>query len=322
MYCLHPINVRKWKEVRSPVKEGSKIVRYELKNVRSNEYHYVPCGKCVACLSRKRNEFTYRLKQEQNYSSYSWFLTLTYDQENIPIKIRDDTPYFVFNKKDVQDYMKRVRYYFSEVNKELKLSYFLVSEYGAHTYRPHYHMLLFVKNDNDMQYKHVLEKVLHDQWKCGFTVVKPTNDANIHYCTKYCIKNLEELPEQCIEPVFVLASKRPYLGSAAEGTIDRQFEDYEGTQQRDTVVFNNGCKTAMPRIYRQKLGLAGLPNVMSDYDPRLTQEQYNVYAKDLSKNFTPGTPEFSRHLANRVNKQFNLLERAARARQLSRSESF
>ena len=315
MYCLHPISVRKWKEV-TPFEKNGRIVKSE----RSNEYHFVPCGKCVACLARRRNEFTFRLNQEQHYSDYSFFLTLTYDQENVPIKIVENKPYFVFNKKHVQDYLKRIRYFLSELNKDVKCSYFLVSEYGKRTYRPHYHMLLFVKNDKFHSYKKTIETLLEKQWKFGFFVIKPTNEANIHYCTKYCIKNLEEMPSQCIEPVFVMASKRPYLGASAEGIIDRQFDNFEGTEYREPVVFNNGYKSAMPRIYRNKLGLAGLPSSLSSYDPRLTSEQYAEEFKRFRA--TRGDSADIADFAKYINQKFNIMERAAIKRQLSRSESF
>lgn len=315
MYCLHPISVRKYKEVKPYVNLNNRVVNKE----RTNEYHLVPCGKCVACLSRRRNEFTFRLKQEQNYSDYSYFLTLTYDQSNIPIKVVENRPYFVFNKKDVQDYMKRIRYYLSKLNKEIKISYFLVSEYGAHTFRPHYHMLLFVKNDKYFQWKKSIEILLEKQWQKGFFVIKPTNDANIHYCTKYCIKNLEEMPSQCIEPVFTLASKRPYLGSGAEGTIDRQFDDFNGTEYREPVVYNNGCRTAMPRIYRQKLGITGLPSALASDDPRMTQEQYdNEYKRFISSRGE--SPDSKLAFSKYLNKKFSVMERAAKLRQLNRSE--
>lgn len=306
MYCFHPINVREWKENN----DGT--------HSKTNRYHYVPCGKCVACLSRKRNEFTYRLQQEEAYANYSYFLTLTYDQNNVPIKLQDDKPYFVFNKKHVQDFLKRFRYYIAELNKEVKCSYFCISEYGGHTHRPHYHMLLFVKNDKFHKYRNVIERILDSQWKYGFTVIKPTNQANIHYCTKYCIKNLEELPADCIEPVFMLASKRPFLGAGALDTVEQQYAEFTGTERMDPYVFNNGCRNAMPRIYRQKLGLKGYGKAMS-CDPRLTEEQY----KDLLQKFPSSIDreDMQRRFAEFVNKQFKIKERAARLRQLQRSET-
>lgn len=310
MYCFHPILVKQWKEL----PDGS--------HFRTNNFHYVPCGKCVACLSRKRNEMTYRLNQEQLYSSYSYFLTLTYDQENMPIKMQDNIPYFVFNKKHVQDYLKRCRYYMGEMNKDLKFSYFCVSEYGAHTHRPHYHMLVFVKNDKFLKYKNTIFQIMHSNWKHGFSVVKPTNQANIHYCTKYCLKNLEDLPNDCIDPVFSLSSKRPYLGAAAEEKLEFQYGRHVISDRMDPVVFNNGMRNVMPRIYRTKLGLSGYGSAMSD-DPRLTQDQFDEWYREFNQNndIPEGVDKFEKFTIF-CNKKFSLMERIARQRQLQRSEKF
>lgn len=311
MYCFHPINVRQWKEL----SDGS--------HQRINNYHYVPCGKCVACLSRKRNEMTYRLTQEQKAASYSFFLTLTYDQMNMPIKVQDDKSFFVFRKKDLQDFLKRVRYFLGEMNKDLKCSYFAVSEYGAHTHRPHYHMLFFVKNDKYQKYLNTVRKVIEGNWKHGFSVIKPTNQANIHYCTKYCIKNLEDMPEDCIEPVFSLASKRPYLGVSAEKSLELQYNRHGINDQLDPVVFNNGMRNVMPRIYRTKLGISGVGNLMSEYDPRLSQKDYDRFYKEFSRSciLQDGEDKFVK-FTEFCNKKFKLMERAARTRQLQRSEHF
>lgn len=305
MYCLHPINVRKYSE------ELDKFGKHK----KTNEYHFVPCGKCVACLSRKRNELSFRLKREQDFSCYSLYVTLTYDQKFIPIKVVDNKPFFVFNKKHVQDYLKRTRYYLNSLNQDLKFSYYCVSEYGGKFHRPHYHLQIFVKNDKYGKYRRTVTKVLEQQWKFGFTVIKETNDANIHYVTKYCVKSLEQTPADCIDPVFMLCSKRPYLGSGAEEIIDRQFNDFEGTNFNKPVVFNNGYRTNMPRIYRNKLGIQGLAAEMS-VDPRLTQKQYDEMQKEFFK-----TNQSQEKFVEFVNQKFKLIERNARLRQLNRSET-
>lgn len=65
----------------------------------------VPCGKCPACLANQRQEWVFRLKQEYLASNFAIFVTLTYNDENVPLD-------FSVNKKDVQDFHKRLRKHF------------------------------------------------------------------------------------------------------------------------------------------------------------------------------------------------------------------
>lgn len=49
----------------------------------------VPCGKCNGCLLHKANEWSMRLVDEIDVSPYSYFFTLTYDNNYIPTLVRD-----------------------------------------------------------------------------------------------------------------------------------------------------------------------------------------------------------------------------------------
>ena len=239
MMCLHPISVREWYDpsITKYFKTSNgrlQAITCDLPKKQSKRYHLVPCGKCVACLSRRRNEWTYRLSKEQEMSDYTYFLTLTYDQANIPIRIQDNTPYFVFDKSHLQKYLKRVRYFMKELNPDLNCQYYAVSEYGSKGSRPHYHMLFYVKNDKYLRYKRQIEMILRETWNLGFTTIKAANPANIHYVTKYCVKSLDQVPPGCIDPVFVLASKKNYLGGSFESTLEKQAPD--------SFVYMNGMK--------------------------------------------------------------------------------
>ena len=55
-----------------------------------------------------------------------------------------DIPYLV--KSDVQKFMKRLRKSLSQYNNE-KIRYYLCGEYGPEHFRPHFHILLFLKSD-------------------------------------------------------------------------------------------------------------------------------------------------------------------------------
>lgn len=300
MYCLHPIEVRKWKEL----EDGS--------HVRSNSYHLVPCNKCVACLSRRRNEWTFRLSKEKEMSDYTYFATLTYDQQHIPIRIKDDIPFYVFNKKHVQDYLKRVRHFINKVSPSIKLCYYLVSEYGGIGHRPHYHALFFIHGDHDLKHKKQLDMIFRDSWNCGFVTFKAATPANIHYVTKYCVKDLESVPDDCIDDVFIMASKSVYIGGSFEPVLQSQSEE-----ALQPLVYNNGYRAAMPRIFRQKLGVPGLNVEMSDIDHRLSLDQEENFMKDYIKTHDYfDVAEFHEY----VSKRLYAMEKTAERRQLKRTE--
>ena len=89
----------------------------------------VPCGKCFTCRSKYRLSWQLRLQHELlSYNYNAMFLTLTYDDDNLPT---NET----LVKKDVQDFIKRLRKFYNDV----KIRYFAVGEYGSEKHRPHYH---------------------------------------------------------------------------------------------------------------------------------------------------------------------------------------
>ena len=45
----------------------------------------VPCGKCIACQNNKRSSLSLKLRLEEFSSKYCYFLTLTYDDDNLPL---------------------------------------------------------------------------------------------------------------------------------------------------------------------------------------------------------------------------------------------
>ena len=300
MYCLHPISVRKWKG--------------DLVKVKTNEYHYVPCGKCVACLARRRDEWKYRLSKERDMSDYSFFLSNTYDNQHIPIRIKDNTPYFVFDKSHAQKYIKRVRYFLSQISDQLKMTYLCVSEYGGLGHRPHLHFLVFFKGDPYHKHMKQVREILRNTWLHGFLCIEYPEDGRIHYITKYCVKNLDQTPEDCIDPVFILASKRPYLGAPYADILEKQLD-----ASLLPTVFYRGHQQAMPRIFRQKLGAAGMPgSEMSDHDPRLHKKLESSFMQAFMRNRKSfDQADFAKYCNSRLAN----IEKLAIMRQLQRNES-
>ena len=146
---------------------------------------HVKCGKCEPCLTGKRMAWTIRLKEELRGSASAFFITLTYDEDQLPLS---PSGLAQVEKLDIQLFMKKLRRadekakasvkklmempdakkvlrtqygieYDSSTDGTLdkKLKYFCTSEYGPTTHRPHYHMVIFNLTP-------VMEKQLAKYW--------------------------------------------------------------------------------------------------------------------------------------------------------------
>ena len=177
MECISPINIR------NPAEEKQRIT--------------VPCGRCLFCLSSKRNEWSFRLWQEVKIAESAVFLTMTYADEHLLWNHERPLLY----KPDLQKFIKRMRNFQTRKTKSNKqIRYYAVGEYGTKTKRPHYHMMAF----------NLHEKLLNEVtqiWDKGHIDIGECNPATIRYLTKYVINRPDMQYKDA--PPFALMSKRP-----------------------------------------------------------------------------------------------------------------
>lgn len=112
---------------------------------------YVPCGHCDECLESKKKQYYVRTFAEyQDIQPFVeigqgmvYFDTFTYNNKNLPLwhGIK------VFNHEHIKLTLKRLRRSLSYDGYPVdgNLRYFICSEYGDDTQRPHYHVLFFVR---------------------------------------------------------------------------------------------------------------------------------------------------------------------------------
>lgn len=184
---------------------------------------FVPCGHCAACIVNNANEWRTRLEIEYDNSETACFVTLTYDDTHLPIEPRssscgDTLIVPVVRKRDIQLFLKRLRQEF----KGSKIRYFVVSEYGPTTFRPHYHGLFFgiPRLDNrDMVNMVRLSQKIAEIWNNGHVKVDSVTHGRIAYCTKY-MSCVTDLPDYLPKP-FRLMSRRPGIGLSYMEKRDR-----------------------------------------------------------------------------------------------------
>lgn len=170
------------------------------KNPNNNNYRElkVPCGKCIGCLLDKANDWATRAYAESTLWKNNCFITLTYNDENLPKNAS-------LMKKDLQDFWKRLRYYFKgeeywenprTKKYENPIRYIVAGEYGPKTNRPHYHALVFNFKPKDLKYyktnhnKDLLytSKTIEKIWGKGFVIIGECTYQSACYVSRYVMK--------------------------------------------------------------------------------------------------------------------------------------
>lgn len=152
----------------------------------------IPCGQCINCRLQRSKEWSIRLMYELPKHNYGYFITLTYNDENLPANNS-------LQKKDIQDFLKRWR------NKGYRyhvdgLKYYYCGEYGSadNTERPHYHMIAFMDNPipdlklHSYNFGNPLYKsnYLSNRWGKGFVSIGEVTQESRQYVAGYINKKL------------------------------------------------------------------------------------------------------------------------------------
>lgn len=183
----------------------------------------VPCGHCLLCSERKRRSFAARCSMEcQQHDQLPIFITLTYDDEHLPL--------FGLCYSDVQKFLKRLRIgLIRDYGYKSPIRYAACGEYGTHTHRPHYHLLLWnMKRDGDLKNVFALDRYIRSKWKNGLTDIRFCGNSDAgYYIGKYFTKG-SYLPDNCVKPMhrtsinlgfdFVVKTAKKLLSEKPETT--------------------------------------------------------------------------------------------------------
>lgn len=222
----------------------AQCTRVELARKKVGPVEIVPhrCGKCPSCLATRAQEWVYRLYAESKKHNDTVFVTLTYSPEYLKSAGLPEDGVFPLDKKEVQNFMKRLR-----KNLSRRIRFFAVGEHGEKSLRAHYHLILFGVSVNDSD---IIEK----SWlPRGFVKTVTANQATMAYVARYCTKKdfgnsyRKELAERGLNPEFQLQSNRPGIGYNAveQGAIIRADDRYK--------VWFQGKFVSAPRYLRDKL---------------------------------------------------------------------
>lgn len=164
----------------------------------------VGCGQCMHCRIDRTRLWAHRMLLEQTQHAQSSFVTVTYDEENLP-RTKAGLP--TLRKKDYQEWFYRLRI----AIRPLKFRYYIVGEYGDETQRPHYHAAIFGLGLE-------AEEIFQSTWGMGHVHVGDLTKASAQYIAGYLTKRMTKADDPRLkgrEPEFGQPSLKPGLGADA-----------------------------------------------------------------------------------------------------------
>ena len=189
-------------------KPKNKKIPYEIKQLlpkwKPSNSHYgieIPCGKCLGCRLDHANDWATRMYMEAKLWKENCFVTLTYNDKNLPKNKQ-------LAKNDIIKFFKLLKYYEEgneewtnpnngKIEKPIRRLY--CGEYGEKHKRPHYHAAIYNYKPKDLKpYKQnhqgdmlYTSKTLQKIWGKGFVIIGDLSYKSACYIARYVQKKQE-----------------------------------------------------------------------------------------------------------------------------------
>lgn len=283
MTCFHPLKAYR--------AHGGGIV-FNSKEGFADRPLELACGQCKGCRIDRSVEWSIRCSHEASLHERNAFITLTYDNENLPNDLS-------VNVEHYQKFMKRLRKAFAGrllAWKESNIKYYHCGEYGEENLRPHYHALLFGIDFPDKRpFKKVRGNVyyrseeLEKIWGKGHCMTGAVTRQSSAYVARYVMKkangdvakeryrrlDLTTGEEWYVRSEYATMSRRPAVGAA-------WFRRFNSDVFPDDHVVLDGKKYKVPKYYSRKL---------EEHDYEMHEEIKRERRKKANANKEEKTPE-------------------------------
>lgn len=256
MACYHPLKAYRSRD-RNPSTGRYGITFNPHKALVEGSSFSVPCGRCTGCMIDRAQSIAVRCLHEAQMHRENCFITLTYNDQNVPADFSVKLEHF-------QNFMKRLR----KSLEPKKVRFFACGEYGEQTLRPHYHALIFNHQFPDLHFrrknKHndnlFTSEALSKLWPLGFHEIGHVTYKSAGYCARYCLKKIVGTKADDhymrrspvdgqfyrVAPEFAVGSRRPGLGAG-------WFDKFKSDAFPSDFVVVDGRKKKPPRYYLEKL---------------------------------------------------------------------
>ncbi len=255
MSCYHPLKGYKSKNL---TEKGNRKLVFKPQQAFTDLSLEVPCGQCIGCRLERSRQWAVRIMHESKLYDDNCFLTLTYNDKNLPADGGLNVVHF-------QKFMKRLRKKYAPK----KIRFYHAGEYGDDNGRPHYHACLFNINfqDKTLWKKHeggsiFISDELDNTWQKGFATIGELTFNSAAYVARYITKkqngayakfyyesvnrNTGEIIQ--IKPEYSTMSRRPGIGKAF-------FDEFKEEIYPDDFIIINGQKTKPPKFYDKQYEL-------------------------------------------------------------------
>jgi hypothetical protein len=191
------------------------------------------------------------------------FVTLTYDEEHLPLDQG-------LNHEHFQKFMKRLRKYAWRYHDGKKISYYMCGEYGDKFGRPHYHAIIFGLEMPDVKKYGKLynSEILQNIWGMGYTSIGTVTLESAAYVARYIMKKITGdqaedhyvkllIDEESGEVVETFVVKPEYNRMSTNPAIGKEwfelFESDFGSDPEKQICHINGKSFPMPGYYLKRL---------------------------------------------------------------------
>lgn len=264
MTCFYPVDAWRSRKVNE---SGKRPLVFNQREGFGDMYVQIPCGKCAGCMADRAKDWSTRIYNESTLHERNAFITLTYDEANLP-KDR------LLVKDHVQKFIRALR------DSGNSLRYFACGEYGGITHRPHYHAIIFGQDflGPDTQTcgsnGEFVNPRVTEIWGKGNVVIAPVTAASCAYVAGYVNKKIGD--KDC----FNLMSRRPGIGHA---WIDKYHDD---VRRAGAITNDQGGCSRVPRRYMEwkEKELESVKNARAKYVRDMTPEKkFDLYRERKAK---------------------------------------
>lgn len=233
----------------------------------------IPCGHCIECRINKSQEWATRSCLESLNYNNNYFVTLTYEDERIPIlrtlSRQTGTIENVSNLQyeDIQQFLKNLRRYFKYHFNIDNIRFLVSGEYGSKFGRAHWHLLLFncplpdlkflkIQNGNIYYTSDIISQCWNNK---GYNIVGNVEFCSSAYVARYVLKKFyggfeneyqlacKQLGVQPQNAELIQMSRRP-------GLAFEYFRNNITTQDfinANKIILENGRKSKIPRYFER-----------------------------------------------------------------------